>query len=192
MLTVFLIARLYDVGVAPFLTHKSASKSVPVAKDSGLDDASMQDLLQTDLLAKTAYSAAFGKTGDWWWRPDIKTLRAALKAAGELQRDSGNSPAAARRLLLLRAALNLTAPGTRNVPPLSAGLHGLLPLDAFGSALPADLPAVDRAPYAAEGRLWQRVFAGGSLTARQTASAAAQIQRIPNIRWWQYPALQSL
>lgn len=191
LLALFLLVRLYDVGVAPFLGHKSSKTAAAQVKSSDVDDASMQDLLEADLQSKMAFLQASGKSGSVV-HPDLHSLRAALSAAESLQQESGNSPGAARRLILIRALIGIAAPGSKNSPPLAADKHGLAPLDAFGSALPADLAPPDRIRYAAEARLWQTVFQGGALSPHQIAAAAAQIRHIPNIRWWQNPALIAL
>jgi membrane protease YdiL (CAAX protease family) len=189
----FLVVRVYDVGIDPFLHHPAAVK-VPAAQakqSGGSDSESMSDLLQTDLQAKSAFVQSLEKSGTTV-KPDVKALGDALKAAKGLERESSNSPAAARRVILLRALINAAEPGKGNLPPLAADRNGLAPLDAFSNALPPDTPAPDRAQYAAEARLWQTVFQGGRLSPRQTAAAAAQIRRIPNIRWWADPALSVL
>ena len=191
LLVLFLVVRVYDVGIAPFLHHPNASKPAAQSKDGSTDDDSVQDLIQTDLQAKSAFAQTFSKPGTVV-KPDADALRSALTSAESLERESGNSPGAARRVILLRALLNSAAPGKAVLPPLAADKKGLAPLDAFGNALPPDLPAPDRARYAAEGRLWQTVFQGGALSPRQIAQAAAEIRALPNIRWWQNPAMIAL
>ena len=192
VLVLFLIVRLYDVGVAPFLHLPASGKaSAAPAKGGDVDDELMQDPLETDLEAKTAFAQTLSQPGTVV-KPDAKALRQALQSAEHLQQESDNSPGAARRVILLRALLNAAAPGKDALPPLAVGKNGLAPLDAFGRALPPDLPAPDRSRYAAEARLWQTVFQGGSLSPHQIADVAAQIRRLPNLRWWQNPALIAL
>lgn len=192
VLLVLLLGRqLYDVGIAPFVAHSVLHKPVTSATESrsgGVDDDAMQDLVQADLQAKSAYLTTMTRsTGGA--QPDAKTLKTALKAADDLQRETGNSPGAARRVMILRG---LFPPGKDAVPPLAVGKNKLDPLDAFGSALPHDLPPADKARYAAERQLWQTVFGGGRLTPAQLADADAQIRRLPKLNWWTSPALSAL
>lgn len=192
LLAIFLVVRIYDVGIQPFITHHSRSKAAAaVPKPSGIDDEAMQDWMQADLQAKYAFMATLAKP-DSAVRLSVKPLRDALNAASKLQSETSNSPGAARRVILLRALVNIAAPGDKNVPPLAIGKNGLAPLDAFGKPLPSELFAVDRKRYVVESRLWQTVFEGGALTSRQIADAAAQISRLPNLRWWRNPALMAL
>ncbi|MDQ2688481.1 MAG: hypothetical protein M3Y28_11520, partial [Armatimonadota bacterium] len=184
VLLVLLLGRqLYDVGIAPFVAHSVLHKPVTSATESpssgGVDDDAMQDLVQADLQAKSAYLTTMTRsTGGA--QPDGKTLKTALKAAEDLQRETGNSPGGARRVMILRA---LFPPGKDAVPPLAVGKNKLDPLDAFGSALPHALSQADKARYAAERQLWQTVFGGGRLTPTQVADADAQIRRLPNLHW---------
>lgn len=192
LLLVLLLGRqLYDVGVAPFFSRTVLHRPLTSATDARpgeMDSDAMQDLIQVDLQTKTAYLTTLARpTGGP--QPDVTALRTALKAADDLQRETRNSPGAARRVLLVRA---LFPPGKDAAPPLAAGKNGLAPLDAFGPALPRDLPPSDRARYAAEARLWQTVFAGGRLTPAQIADADAQIRRLPRLHWWTSPALSAL
>lgn len=190
LLVIFLVMRVYDVCIYPLLTH-SSHKSQAAAKAGGLDDEAMQDWIQTDLQAKYAFVLAHSKPATVV-HPDGKSLQDALKAAERLQKETGNSPGAARRVILLRALVDIAMPGDKNVPPLAIGKNKLAPLDAFGAALPADLDAADKARYAGEARLWRTVFEGGKLTSSQIGEAAAKISRLPNIRWWRSPALMAL
>lgn len=192
LLLVLLLGRqLYDVGIAPFFSRTVLHKPLTTATDANsgeMDSDSMQDLIQVDLQAKIAYLTTLTRpTGGA--APDVESLRTALKAAESLQHETGNSPGAARRLIILRA---LFPPGKDAVPPLVVGKNGMAPLAAFGPALPRDLSPPEKARYAAEGRLWQTVFQGGRLTARQVADADAQIRRMPVLHWWKSPALSAL
>ncbi|MBV9849623.1 MAG: CPBP family intramembrane metalloprotease [Armatimonadetes bacterium] len=150
--------------------------------EKSVDTDSMQDLIEADLQAKAAYASSLPRPVA---RPETKALRGALKAAEELEAETDNAPGAARRVILLRALLG-------QQPPLAAGKNGLDPLAAFTTALPAETPPVDRARYAAEGHLWQAAFGKQPLTPHQMDALAAQIRAVPNIRWWQWPALSSL
>src|SRR5690349_2062110 len=118
LLLVFLVIRLYDVGVAPWVGHRTARRAVP-SVELGTD--AMQDVLQTDLGAKTAFLQTYAQPGTVV-RPEPKALREALHSAEQFQRDAQNSPGAARRVILLRSLLNL--------PPLTPGKNGLAPLAA--------------------------------------------------------------
>ena len=186
LLAVFAALRLTEAATAPQQSSRVGSRLAQKA-DGSLDSSSMQDLIQADLKAKTAYALSLAQSASPGAvvHPDVPSLQDALKAAETLLGES-HAPGAARRVILLRALL-----AQRAVPPLAA-VHGFVPLDAFTNALPADLPAPDKARYGAEGRLWQTVFEGGRLTPKQTAAAAAQIRALPGIRWWRNPALQAL
>lgn len=186
LLAVFAVLRLVDAATAPQQSSHVGSRLAQKA-DGSLDSSSMQDLIQADFKAKTAYALSFGTslTPGAVVHPDVSSLQDALKAAETLLSES-HTPGAARRVILLRALL-----AQRTVPPLAA-VHGFAPLDAFTVALPSDLPAPDKARYGAEGRLWQTVFEGGRLSPNQISAAAAQIRALPGIRWWRNPALQSL
>lgn len=191
LLVLFLGRQLYDVGLAPLFSRAVLHKPVTAAtqtQGNGLDDDAMQDLIQVDLQTKAAYLSSLARP-EGPSHLDPQALRSALKSAEQLQRESGNSPSAARRLLLLRSLL---PPGRGAVPPLAVGKGGLDPLAAFGSSLPPDIPPQEKARYAAEGQLWRTVFQGGRLSPGQRADAEARIRRLPNIRWWAYPALQAL
>ncbi len=186
LLILFGIMRLADVvgagHTAPSVAARTAQKS-----DGSLDSDSLQDLTEADLQAKRAFvpstiqAAAPGAVV----HPNVAALRAALKASETLLHES-RMPGAARRVILLRALL-----AQNSVPPLSDS-RSFAPLDAFTTSLPSSLPAPDKARYAAEGRLWQTVFEGGALSPHQTQAAADAIVRLPNIRWWKYPALIAL
>ncbi len=186
LLILFGLMRLADVvgtghAAAPVAAH------VATKSDGGLDSDSMQDLIEADLQAKRAFvptGVQSSSTGAVV-HPDVTALRAALKASETLLRES-QSPGAARRVILLRALLAQNA-----VPPLSSS-QGFAPLDAFTTGLPASISAQDKARYGAERTLWQTVFEGGALSPHQTQAAADAIVRLPNIRWWKYPALYAL
>ncbi len=186
LLILFGLMRLADVAGAG---HAPGPVAAHVASkpDAGMDSDSMQDLIEADLQAKRAFVPSTFKPGmpGAVVHPDVPALRLALKASESLLRESW-SPGAARRVILLRALLAQNA-----VPPLSDS-HGFAPLDAFTTNLPASLSSPDRARYLAERRLWETVFEGGALSPRQTQAAADAIVRLPNIRWWKYPALYAL
>ncbi len=190
LLVLFLAARLYSGLFLPWWTHRAASSSSVLRPpdSAGLDSDSLQDLMEADLLAKTAFVSTLAHVSATV-TPDAPTLRNALQSAERLQDDSGNAPSAARRVILLRALL----PGQSAGPPLALSRrHGRAPLAAFTTAPPPGTSASDRARLMEEGRLWQTVFQGGRLSSKQIESAAAQIARLPNIRWWRYPALIAL
>ena len=152
--------------------------------DKNVDTDSMQELIVADSQAKTAYAVSLGKVGPVV-QPDTVSLQTALKAAEQLEEETDNSPSAARRVIILRALLERT-------PPLAVSKKGIDPLAAFTTALPAETPPVDRDHYAAEARLWQAAYGKEQLTPHQLDALAAQIRILPNIRWWQWPALSSL
>ncbi len=186
LLILFGLMRLADVVGAGHASGHAAARTVSKS-DGNLDSDSMQDLIEADLQAKRAFvpSTAKAAAPGAVVCPNVPALRAALKAAETLLRES-RSPGAARRVILLRALL-----GPNSVPPLASS-RGFAVLDAFTTSLPDKLPAQDKARYAAEGRLWQTIFEGGALSPHQTQAAADAIVRLPNIRWWKYPALFAL
>lgn len=186
------VVALLIVFTAAHLIHASGAGRGAVARgvpkaDSSLDSEAMNDLKEADLQAKRAFVPSAGKAAGAGAvvRPNVPALRDALKAAETLLRES-HTPGAARRVILLRALL-----GAQSVPPL-ADSGGFAPANAFTTSLPSKLPAQDKARYGAEGRLWQTVFEGGALSPRQTQAAADAIVRLPNLRWWKYPALYAL
>lgn len=183
LLLVFAGLRLYEVVSGTGVPRLPGKKTVRAA-DGGMDTDSMTDLLSADVYAKSAFVTTLLQPNSVI-RPDVKSLRQALKSAEELQRDSHNAPGAARRVILLRYLVG-------DPVPLAPGRNDLSPLAAFRDALPRDLPAPDRAAFAAEARLWETVFAGGRLSPKQIAQAARQIQTTPTLRWWKYPALSAL
>ncbi len=157
-------------------------------------DAAMQDLIQTDLTAKTAYVTTLSAPGPVV-RPDPRLLHQALTAAEALQKDDDNSPTAARRVILLRALVKSVDPpaaARKDDEPLAIGDNHLDPLAAFTTALPPGTPSVDRTAYAQEGQVWKAAFDGVALTPHQTQALAAQISALPEIRWWRWPALSGL
>lgn len=166
----------------PLLGARVARHLAPSA-DSGLTSDSMQDLVQADVQAKGAFAATLGQPGAVV-TPDPKALQEALTDAERLERESRNMPGAARRVILLRALLNK--------PPLAPQKNGMVPLDAFGRALPAELQSTDRTQLGDEGRLWKSLFGGPPLSPNQAAAASRQIRALPNVRWWKYPALMAL
>ena len=184
LLAVFLIVRGYDVGVAPFIAHPhSPHGKSPVAVETS-DKDSMSDMIQTDSLAKVAFVASFAEDPHSQ-RPEKKLIESALSAAGDLQEDSGNEPGAARRLMILRFLA-----GDNN--PLRSGRHGLNPLDAFGNALGPDITPLERSQYARESLIWSRIFGAGTMTAAQVDRTAHDLEHLPHLRWWRYPALMAL
>lgn len=186
LLLLFLVLRVVEVTTLP---HGAASKQTP-----DVSDAAMQDLIETDQAAKTAYALSLRTPGPVV-RLDEKTLRQALAAAETLEQDTGNSPAAARRVIILRALVrnaDTPAAAKKDRAPLAVGKNRINPLSAFTTALPAKMPPLDRAADAAEGQVWKTAFSGASLTPDQTSALAAQIRRLPNIRWWLWPALSGM
>ncbi len=179
LLILFLILRVLDLhtlsgGKAGRLSQKLSGQ---------VNEQTMQATLSTNWEAKSAYLSSYAGRG-----PNVVlnavTLREALKSAEELQTDTGNSPSAARRVLLLRALLHL--------PPLAAGKNGLNPALAFALPALAGLPPEEQRVYAGEGRLWADALRGPHLTPAQTDAYAAQLRALPNIRWWLSPALSTL
>lgn len=186
LLLLFGLMRLADVAGAGHAAAPVGSHVAPKS-DGNLDSDAMQDLIEADLQAKRAFvpSSIKASSPGAVVQPDISALRAALKAS-ELLLHESRSPGAARRVILLRALLAQNA-----VPPLSDS-RGFAPLDAFTTSLPASVSAPDRARYRGERQLWETVFEGGALSPHQTQAAADAIVRLPNIRWWKYPALYAL
>ena len=185
LLALFFVLRVMELVSEAHTPPGGASRA-----SAGVDTDSMQDLIEADLQAKSAYAASLATPGPVV-QPQLPALRNALKSAEELEKETDNTPSAARRVLILRAVLAASDKHGRNEDPLDAKA-GLAPLAAFTTALPAGTPPVDRAGYAAEGRLWQEAFGKAPLTPHQTDDLAARIRRLPNIRWWQWPALSSL
>jgi membrane protease YdiL (CAAX protease family) len=146
-----------------------------------VDEKTMAALMGANLTAKQAYVASLARPGS---APDPKALRDALRAAETLQKDGGNTPGAARRVLILRALLGR--------PLFGPGKNGLDPRQAYAPAALADLPPADARRYAQEGRVWAEVARGPHLSPSQTAACAAQLRAVPNIRWWLSPALSVL
>ena len=119
-----------------------------------VDTDAMQDLIETDLEAKTAYAATLAQPGPTV-RPETKALRQALKSAETLEAETDNTPSAARRVLILRAVLGTadkTAPDPLTVK------KGLDPLAAFTTALPAGTTPGDRLGDAQERQVWQTAY----------------------------------
>ena len=184
LLLAFLLWRIYTVVLAPLLVrHAPARAGHSAAAASGPDTASIEGVLSTDLQAKLAFVAGLGHPGTVA-QADPTSLRAALKSAETFQKNSHNQPGAARRVILLRAALGL--------PPFIVGKSGLDPRAAFTTALPAEVSPSEKARYAAEGQLWTAAFSGGRLSPKQIAARSAQISALPTLRWWRYPALAAL
>jgi membrane protease YdiL (CAAX protease family) len=177
------------------LTSKPAHGKPHQPADQGQDgDAAMQDLIQSDLMAKTAYAVSLAQSSPVV-HPDTRYLHQALTAAETLQTETQNSPDAARRVILLRALVksyDLPTAARRDLAPLAMGKNHLDPLAAFTTALPSDTPPKDRLADAQEGQVWKAVFGGTSLTPDQNVLLADQIRALPQIRWWRWPALSSL
>ncbi len=178
LLAVFLVLR-----VAELHGDLKASRSARVSPVAGQVDEKMEaEMLEVNIQAKLAYVGSLRQPGST--APDASTLRGVLQTAESLQKSSQNSPSAARRVIILRALLHL--------PLLGPGKNGLNPAQAF---LPAALPGATPAEiqrYEAEGRVWADVARGPHLTPAQTASEAAVLRTMPNIRWWLGPALSVL
>jgi len=148
-----------------------------------VNEKTMQADLSANWAAKSAFLSSYSKPG-LRVIPNAVALREALKSAEELQTDTGNSPSAARRVLLLRALLQM--------PPLAAGKNRLNPARAFALPALAGFSPEDRRLYSEEGRLWADALRGPHLTPMQTDAYAARLRATPNIRWWLSPALSVL
>ena len=180
LLALFLLLRVVD------LCHLGAAKKggrLLHTLAGQVSEKTMQANLSANWAAKSAFLSSFARPGASV-APNPATLREALKSAEELQTDTGNSPSAARRVLLLRALLHL--------PPLAAGANGLNPALAYTPSALEPLAPEDRQLYAREGRLWSDALSGPHLTPAQTDAYAAQLRATPNIRWWLSPALSVL
>lgn len=143
----------------------------------------MQTTISVNWLAKVAYVRSF-ENPDLAINPNAAELREALESAEELQSETGNSPSAARRVLILRALLRK--------PPLAVGKNGLSTMDAFNPQSLAALSSEDRRVYSQEGALWKAVLSGQPLSPIQIHTYADQLRAAPNIRWWLSPALTTL
>jgi membrane protease YdiL (CAAX protease family) len=178
LLGVFLVLRVADLH-----GDLKASRNAHVSSLAGqVDEKTMGATLTTNWEAKTAYITSFTRPGDA--APDKAALREALKSAETLQSGTGNSPSAARRIIILRALLHL--------PLLGPGKNGLDPAKAF---VPNALPGLTTAAAkrdTAEGHVWADVARGPHLTPAQTAAEAQLLRASPNIRWWLGPALSVL
>jgi len=176
LLGVFLLGRGYELvalGTSPRLSQSLGGQ---------VDDKTMKATVSANMDAKTAFSAGLGKPGVVV--PAPKKLRDALREAETLQAGTANAPSAARRVIILRGLLGL--------PLFGAGPNKLDPRDAFTAKSLAGLPPDDRGCYTAEGRVWEDVARGPHLSPAQTGADAALLRGLPNIRWWQHPALALL
>ena len=180
LLVVFLVLRIVEVA------SESRRPAVAARAAKRMDTDSMQDLIAADLQAKTAYVVTLPKPVV---RPETRALRLALKSAEDLEAETDNTPAAARRVIILRAVLDAAE---KDGPEPLAANKGLDPLAAFTTALPAGTPPVDRALYAQEAQVWKTAFGKDSLTPHQLDALASQMRALPNLRWWQWPALSGL
>jgi len=172
LLVVFLALRVVD------LLPERHSGRLSQQLTGQVDEKTMSALLSTNLTTKQAFIASLGKPGAA--APDPKGLGEALKSAETLQTGGQNSPGTARRIIILRALLRR--------PLFGPGKNGLDPKDAFAPVALAGLSPEDSRRYAAEGRLWADVARGPHLSPFQTDEDAAQIQALPNVRWWRAPA----
>jgi membrane protease YdiL (CAAX protease family) len=192
LLVLFAVSRLYEV-LSPVRLASPIQRSSQKSGESGLDAGAMEDLISTDLTAKTAFiQALIDTTGSP--KPDREILSSALDSAERLQKESGSTPSTARRVLILRALLNQIPPepSSKNKKGKTVAKPPPDPLAAF-AAPPADvLTPADKARYAAEAQLWRAALAGGKMTPAQSADLSRRIRAIPNIRWWRYPALALL
>ncbi len=177
---IVLLALFLTLRVAEVSGEFSAARTSHLSSMTGqVDEKTMAATLTTNWQAKTAYLTTFAGVSR---EPDPKSLREALKSAEALQKDSGNAPGAARRVLVLRALLHL--------PLLGPGRNKLDPAKAFGPP-PGQTPA-EAGRTAAEGRVWADVARGPHLSPAQTAADAALLRSTPNIRWWLGPSLSVL
>ena len=178
LLAVFLVLRVLDLHGALSGGHNAHVSSMA----GQVNDQTMGGLINSNIQAKNAYLQSYSQTGST--SPDPAALGGALRTAESLQKASQNTPSAARRLIIIRGLLHL--------PLLGPGRNGLDPAKAFTPAALAGLPAAEAKPYLAEGRIWADAARGPHLTPAQTASEAAGLRKIPNIRWWLGPALSVL
>lgn len=190
LLLLFVGRHVYNAVATPARTRQAQTPTAGATTDSKSKSAASDDtdpaqsIVLADVFAKAAFFAAPSRGASV--RPDPRLLAMALHSAEALQAGTENAPGAARRVILLRFLLN-------NSAPLAAGIgRSMNPRAAFGVDLPPQASVADKARYAREGRLWETIFAGGPLSPRQTKAAAMQIQAIPAMRWWAYPALIAL
>ena len=172
LLVVFLVLRVADL--LPIGHGARLSQQI----NGQVDEKTMGAMLSTDVAAKQAYVASFGKPGAA--APDPEGLRGALASAETLQTGGRNSPGTARRVIILRALLGR--------PVFGPGANRLDPKDAFAAPALAGLSPAEQRRYAAEGRLWADVARGPHLSPAQADVQATQIRALPNIRWWRAPA----
>ena len=138
LLILFAGTRLYEVIGAPRIGMRHVGHSpAPKSAESGLDVAALQDLISADLESKMAFVSTLSQSKSRV-NPDRTFLATALDGAENLQKDSGNAPGAARRVLILRALL-------RQLPLPKKSHPAADPLAAFSVPPPTALSAVDRA-----------------------------------------------
>ena len=175
MLLLFLGLRLTgSVGGGSAHHRKSVSGS-----DSSLNNDSLQQLLGTDVQAKTAFLMSYATPGSVV-KPDPKFLRDALRSAEALDVRTHNSPGAARRVMVLRSLLGLK--------PDEMIKRTYLPLNAFTKDLPATVSPEEKARFRSQGRAWQ-VVVSHKASPKQYAEAARTIGDAPGIGWWRWPSL---
>ncbi len=175
-LLIFASLRIYDVMIVPARAGHSAARQAKVA-DTDLDTTSLGDLITADVMAKSGFVLSTGI-------PNTQLLDQALTSAEDLEDETHNAPAGARRVMVLRSLLGK--------PPLAKTPKGLLPLDAFGAALGPNLPPADRARYVHEGALWADLYGAKPPSKTRAVEIARDLPRLTNIRWWAQPALSTL
>ncbi|BDI30909.1 hypothetical protein CCAX7_29600 [Capsulimonas corticalis] len=143
------------------------------AAEGRVDSDALQDLIQIDLGAKTAYAISLAHVGEPA-NPDPKTLQDALSKSEDLERETHNSISAARRVIVMRALLGK--------PPFAVSKAGA-PLDAFDKDLSPLLSPEDRASAVHEGNVWTAAL-GSNTKPRVREALAVQVRALPNIRWW--------
>lgn len=177
-LTLFIglqVAGLFSQRTSP-TPSKTARLSQQVT--GSLDDETVAALANSSLYCKLAYSKP---TPDGYGlSPDL--LNESLESALIVEDKSGNAPGPARRVIVLRLLLHQPAFG-------KAGDHGYVPSDAFTKSLPSTVSRTDRANYLTELGIWTIADGNSIVDAKEEALLAGKIRNIPNIGWWQYPAL---